>query len=497
VASAVALAVAMMLALLARDDIALRLWRWLDPRASQIARSSVSASGPRPVPGAAPTSRRRPEQVVRPAGALASETPVAAGDARAAEANGSDSSSSESAGASPVAVRARPLAQHLAEIAAAARRGLVLAPEVSGDAVVVFDGEVSWQERLSALARVQGFQYATGEHLIEVWARGRDASIDAERASAAAVEASPPPDDDPPQAATAVDRPVHARADDLVTAVAKAARAAKVQVAADPGSNAVVIAGEETGVETISALVRKLDVPRRRFVLEAEIVELSHKARQELGVRWSIDGTVGALVDFPAGTAEGDGSAIIVATDGANALRARIGALASDGHVRVIARPRVVVLEGRPASIESVRILRVRFPESNAVVTDVENASAVTGGRAVEDIPVGVTLRVEPSMQGDGRIVLRIRAKSSTLGPPQPPDNIPEELSRMVDAEVAVADGETAVLGGLLREAGRRSGSGVPLLRSVPLVGTLFGKREHESDDEELLVLVTPKLLPP
>jgi len=95
----------------------------------------------------------------------------------------------------------------------------------------------------------------------------------------------------------------------------------------------------------------------------------------------------------------------------------------------------------------------------------------------------------------DSRIVLRIRAKSSTLGPPQPPDDIPEELSRMVDAEVAVADGETAVLGGLMREGSDRSSAGVPYLRSVPLLGLLFGKRIDRNDDEELVVLVTPHLI--
>ena len=50
------------------------------------------------------------------------------------------------------------------------------------------------------------------------------------------------------------------------------------------------------------------------------------------------------------------------------------------------------------------------------------------------------------------------------------PDDIPEELSRRVEAEVAVADGHTAVLGGLLREGRSSSGNGVPVLRSLPLL---------------------------
>jgi type II secretory pathway component GspD/PulD (secretin) len=289
-------------------------------------------------------------------------------------------------------------------------------------------------------------------------------------------------------------RPVHARAADLTVALSKAARAAHVEVAPDPNSNSVVVAGPEAAATRIATLARELDLPRRRFVLEAEIVELSTTAREELGVRWSLTGgTVGARVDFPAADDPREGAGILIATDGSTALRARISALAADGHVRVVSRPRVVVLEGRPASIESVRILRVKFPNSS-VVGEIDD-SAVNAGRAFEEIPVGVMLKVEPSMQGDGRIVLRIRAKSSTLGPPQPPDDIPEELSRMVDAEVAVGDGETAVLGGLLREGMSTSAAGVPAIRRVPVLGLLFGRHEHRDEDEELVVFVTPRLL--
>ena len=106
-----------------------------------------------------------------------------------------------------------------------------------------------------------------------------------------------------------------------------------------------------------------------------------------------------------------------------------------------------------------------------------------------------MSLLVEPATQGQGKIVLRIRVESSNLGPPLPPDGIPEELRRVVDTDVVVADGETAVLGGLLRESRSRSGSGVPVLRSIPIIGLLFGKRVDEREGEELVVLITPRLL--
>ena len=274
-----------------------------------------------------------------------------------------------------------------------------------------------------------------------------------------------------------------------------AARIDASTVSADHGNNALILTGGRPAVARLESIAEQLDTPRRSFLLEVQIIEISRNVRRELGVQWSVDGDLGAIVDFPAADAPREGSGLIVATDGSHSVRARISALEADGRVRVISRPRVVTVEGRPASIESVRILRVRFPDSGTVVGDVDAGGGTRAGRAVEEIPVGVSLKVEPALQGQGEIVLRIVAKSSTLGPPQPPDGIPEELSRMVDAEVIVADGETAVLGGLRREGRNRSGAGVPVLRAVPLLGRLFGKRVHENEGEELVVMVTPHLL--
>jgi general secretion pathway protein D len=203
---------------------------------------------------------------------------------------------------------------------------------------------------------------------------------------------------------------------------------------------------------------------------------------------------VGGDVKFPPPVADAGSAALVIATHGAAALDARISALEASGKLHVVSRPSVVMVEGSPATIESVRILRIRLPSNGTVVGD-EVVSSPSSGRATEDIPVGVRLEVTPAVRSGGRILLRIKAKSSSLGAPLPPDNIPEELSRMVDAEVLVTSGETAVLGGLSREAGTDSGAGVPVLRKVPMLGGLFGRKSNASEEEELLVIVTPRVL--
>jgi hypothetical protein len=288
----------------------------LDPRASGYVRASLDEIGV--WPAAAAPAAERPSSV---AAAKAVAEPARQKPVDREEAV--DPPAAESAPA--VALRSRKLGDWLADIAASADRGLILAPEVSGEATAHFEDATSWQERLAALARIHGFHYAVGDRLIEAWVRPRadDTSVVAmnddvpaaddearndagERAPSDRVNEAPP--------VAQVVRPTNARATDLVSAVSKAAKAGHVEVAPDAGSNSVVVAGAEKAVDEIAALVRSLDVPRRRFVLEAEIVEMSSNAREELGIRWSIDGTVGAIVDFPAADAPGESSGIIVAT---------------------------------------------------------------------------------------------------------------------------------------------------------------------------------------
>jgi general secretion pathway protein D len=69
----------------------------------------------------------------------------------------------------------------------------------------------------------------------------------------------------------------------------------------------------------------------------------------------------------------------------------------------------------------------------------------------------------------------------------------PTFRQRRITSTVAVQSGETVVLGGLIQDSRDRSESGVPLLRSIPGLGLLFGSKERENTRTELLVLITPR----
>lgn len=436
---------------------------------------------------------------------------------------------------SGAAVRTRPLSAWLTDIARDAGRDLVLSPELRGDLTASESAKLGWEERLGAYARVFGFDFVVSEGLIEV--RGADAGRGAKAGAgrvalgrgggdgAGEIDSAGEPGADtatsqetvggeraggratgPSSAgAAAQEKPeiptetrviklAHAPAKDVAAVLAKAGEALGVVAAPDLSSNALVLSGTRASLERTQRVVSELDRPRRRVLLEAKIVEVLRSARRDLGIEWKIAGDIGGEVKFPPPQSDAGSAAVLIATGGASALDARISAMEADGRLRVVSRPSVVMIEGSPATIESVRILRIRLPSQGTVVGG-EVVEAPTSGRATEDIPVGVRLEVTPAIRSASRVLLRIRAKSSSLGAPLPPDDIPEELSRMVDAEVLVANGETAVLGGLSREAGTNNGAGVPGVRRVPGLGLLFGKKTVADEQEELLILVTPRVL--
>jgi type II secretory pathway component GspD/PulD (secretin) len=428
------------------------------------------------------------------------------------------------------ALRTRPLSAWLGDIAREAGRDLVLSPELRGDLTASESVKLDWKQRLEAYSRVSGFDYTLSDGLIEA-RRGGDEAAPARtsrvRTTTVSATTSPevtgttlataPPAEIPgderiapgasakgaaggkdpraPLPETRVLRLAHAPAKETAAVLAKSGDALDVSVSADPASNSLVITGSQPGLGRVLKVLGDLDRPRRRIHLEAKIVEVTRSARLDLGVEWKLTGTtVGGDVKFPPNVSDAGSAALVIATKGAAMLDARISALEADGRLHVVSRPSVEMLEGSPATIESVRILRIRLPSNGTVVGD-EVVSSPSSGRATEDIPVGVRLEVTPAIRGGTRVLLRIRAKSSNLGAPLPPDDIPEELSRMVDAEVLVGDGETAVLGGLQREAGQDSDAGVPGLRRAPLFGGLFGKKSKVGAEEELLVFVTPRVL--
>jgi type II secretory pathway component GspD/PulD (secretin) len=119
---------------------------------------------------------------------------------------------------------------------------------------------------------------------------------------------------------------------------------------------------------------------------------------------------------------------------------------------------------------------------------------------ATQEIPVGISLIVTPQVSSDGYILVHILVESSSVAPNATVSSgtagvIPfDTLTRNAEANVLIKDGDTIVIGGILKDTAQESVSGVPYLKDMPVLGWLFKSWSTQKALEELVVFITPRI---
>ncbi|HWO40734.1 MAG TPA: type IV pilus secretin PilQ [Candidatus Eisenbacteria bacterium] len=284
----------------------------------------------------------------------------------------------------------------------------------------------------------------------------------------------------------------------------------------DERSNTIMVRDVRKSVEDINGLLSRLDSRTPQVLIESNLIETTPTFARALGLRlqFSRGGTTfstaaGAGTPFAGTTASfpnaptGLGGTVSVIQDAVGGLRNLAGALEAaeqEGNIRIISRPSVVTLNNVASTIRSERILRIALPESTTNIASGTGASAGGAAVATERIPIGIILTVTPQVSSDGYVLLNINVKSSTIAdsatvPGGQTGVIPfDELNREAVANVLVRDGETIVLGGILKDTRQNSQSGVPYLKDIPFLGWLFKNMRWQKDFEELMVFITPRI---
>ena len=245
--------------------------------------------------------------------------------------------------------------------------------------------------------------------------------------------------------------------------------------------------------------------------LEVQIAEVNRSVTENLGVNWeafrlggdaALGFRIGRLIPDPSGggglaqataipPALVDGTPSPALYFGQQTGRARIGvlvdALATAGLANVLARPNVTAVSGEPASFFSGGEFPLPTGFQDGVLT-------------FEYKKYGVLLDFVPTVVDPGRIVLNVRPEVSEPSTSQSVTvaagvAVPVINVRRAETTVEVGDGESIVIAGLFRNRTNTVESGVPGLKDVPVLGTLFGHTVHRSDEVELIVIVTARLV--
>jgi general secretion pathway protein D len=280
----------------------------------------------------------------------------------------------------------------------------------------------------------------------------------------------------------------------------------QVQVTADEGTNALIIAASAQDFEVIYEIIEKLDIVREQVLVEMFIMEISEDGLKEIGIDWAtLDQAVedsvrffgatsfGPRVDFASGNLEG----LAVGAWRGSGTDIRIGsvlhALEKQSGVNILSTPHITTSNHSKAKI-IVGENRPFVMESRITETDPMTPTVI---KTYEYKDVGISLEITPHISQGGLVRLEIDSEFSKLveGVTSSSTDTPTTAKRKAQTVVSMKSGSTIVIGGLIRDDKTTIEKKIPLIGDLPLVGGLFRLQKDQLQKTNLLIFITPYVI--
>jgi type II secretory pathway component GspD/PulD (secretin) len=268
----------------------------------------------------------------------------------------------------------------------------------------------------------------------------------------------------------------------------------KVQVKKD--LQQLVIWETATNMGVLLELINELDIKPPQVLIESNIIEITDENDSAMGVNWIAQRTSGnpAITAqaslLPTNTNANPGILTFgTVTSGMN-ISATIEALVTHKKGKVISRPRVSTQSGVTAEINET--------ENVIVGTNTQVLVPNVGIQIVEaftQVALPIDLKVTPRISDDGKITTVINASITTPSGTAEANQPPPTNVQTATTTITTKNGETIVIGGLVRDVVQEETDGLPLLSSLPIIGSLFQVHSKSDQKEELVIFVTPTLL--
>ena len=278
----------------------------------------------------------------------------------------------------------------------------------------------------------------------------------------------------------------------------------------DLRTNTLFVQDTPRHLEEVQKIMNKIDVPVKQVMIESRLVIADERFGRSLGARFgiqkannvnsdtpnAISGTItgaqgvalgGAAnqdlnVNLPVNGSFGNFAFSLFRLPAGFLLNLELSALESDRRGKVVSSPRVTTANQQKALIEQGTQIPYITPASSATTIP-----AVAFKNAV------LSLAVTPQITPDDKIIMDLEVKKDRVG--QIFNGIPSIDTQRVQTQVLVANGETAVLGGIYEQTERTDVDKVPFFGNLPIIGNAFKRTIKQSDKTELLIFITPRVM--
>lgn len=254
----------------------------------------------------------------------------------------------------------------------------------------------------------------------------------------------------------------------------------------------------DTFIKTFASSVQ------RQVLIEARFVEVNLDRSLQYGVDWNVVSggavTPGAV---SGGVNSSTGNVTLKLAGGNTQITAVLQALSTQGDVRVLSSPRTVALNNQPAVFD-VTTDEVFFTVTQQPILG--PTGLPTGQNNTQVIPqqvsVGIVLHVVPQISADNTMTMNIRPVVTSVASVNSIEldngtkaTAPSIQRRETDTMARLRSGETIVIGGLMQTKSERTESGIPVLRSIPVIGKLFSHTNNTESRSELVIFLTPTIV--
>ena len=266
--------------------------------------------------------------------------------------------------------------------------------------------------------------------------------------------------------------------------------AGKVTVVADADSNSLSVMTAAKNFDRVREILTELDRPIRQVLIKVLIAEVTHSNAKDLGVEFSAlnvrtSGRGPSVITDLDLAGQTDGIVFKLVEKDVNAA---IRLLETVGRLDVLSRPYILTSDNKEATItvgQEVPFIRnTRTTETGQTINTIE----------YEDI--GIILKVTPHINPDGIVIMTVSPEISTLTGRTVPisETVNAEVfaKRSSSSRVAIKNGQTIVIGGMMEDRKTENVRKVPLLGDIPLLGYLFRRTVIDKSKTELLIFLTP-----
>jgi type IV pilus assembly protein PilQ len=399
---------------------------------------------------------------------------------------------------------------------------VVVNPGVSGKVTLKLQ-EVPWDQALDLILKTNGLGSTVENNVIRI---ARLSDLQKEEADRRKLE------EEKALAGTLQvvrKRLSYAKAGELEPTVKKVALSARGNITLDTRTNTMIITDLDANIKKANDLIADLDRATPQVEIEARIVVTSRNFTRELGIQWGFNqeqsfrygnttnlafpnsiiingngvpssggitadqnGQATSSTGF--GTA-GRGYAVNLPASGFNtgigislgnilgnfSLDAALTALEQQGRGRIISTPKVTTQNNQEAQIRQGTQIPIQTVANNTVTVQFKDAV--------------LTLKVTPQITEAGTVILTLEVNNDTPDFAHQVNGIPPINTQSAKTQVLVRDGATAVIGGIYQSTESSSSSRTPFLGDIPILGLLFKNRATNTQNQELLLFITPRIV--